>query len=117
MNQPRPPLAPLSLEGESVLACDCELFLGPDGPLPMAGVSHMRLAEVTGSVLAELRPTQVFLPLFAAEHDAAMAIEQLQELGYQGRITVLAPALPKPRLVERELRALGPGTRLVLISP
>lgn len=117
MNQPRPTLAPLSLDGEAVIACDCELFLGPNGPLPMQGVTHLKLEEITAQILSAIGPTQVILPLFTAQHDAAMAIELLEELGYRGRITVLAPALPKPRLVERELRALGPGLRLTLVTP
>lgn len=83
----------------------------------MNGVIHLKLAEVTKEALAMLRPTQVILPLIAADHDAAAAIEHLEALGYGGTILVLSPPLPKPRLVERELRGLGPGARLTLITP
>lgn len=106
----------MSLDGETTLACDCAGFVGPGGPLPAAGVTHVALGELTGKVLAEVCPSLVIVPLFSAGHDATSTIETLEELGYTGRIAVLAPRLPKPHLVERELRALGPATRLVLIS-
>jgi hypothetical protein len=40
----------------------------------------------------------------------------LQALGFGGAITVLSPRLPRPLLVEAELRALGPGHRLTLLQ-
>ncbi len=110
-------LTPLSGTGEKALALDCEVLLGPDGPLPMADVTHMRLAELTVEILSAIRPGLIILPLFSVTHDAASAVEMLQAMGFAGAVTVLAPELPKPRLVERELRSLGPDMRVTLISP
>lgn len=110
-------MMPIALKGEKVIALDCELFLGPDGPVPMPNVTHLRFADLTADVLALLEPTLIILPLFAPNYDAMTAIETLEELGFAGKLTVLAPDLPRPRLVERELRSLGPGNRLTLISP
>ena len=69
--------------------------------------------------LIEEHPTflPIILPLFGSGYDASSAIDELERLKYAGRITVIAPSLPRPSLVERELRALGPGARLTLISP
>lgn len=108
---------PLTVGGEKVMALDCEMLLGSDGPLPMTEVIHLRFADLTAALLAETGTTLILLPLIAPHYDAATAVERLQALGYAGKLTVLAPELPRPKLVERELRNLGPGTRLTLISP
>ena len=110
-------MTPIAMVGERAIAFDCLLFLGPGGPLPMTGVTHLRFADLSAALLAATNPSQIILPLFAAYYDAMSAVEMLEDLGYIGKLTVLAPDLPKPRLVERELRSLGPGTRLTLISP
>ena len=110
-------LSPASLQGQRVVALDCAALLGADGPFPITGVLHSRLADLDAAFLAEHQPGLMIMPLFAAGYDAMAATERLQDLGYVGRIAVLAPSLPKPRLVEAELRAIGPGDRLSLISP
>ena len=115
IDQVTPPLH--ILPGEAVLAVDCALLLGRKGPLPTPGIRHCHLAEVDAGLLRDAAPACVILPLFAAAYDALTAVELLEDLGYLGRIAVMAPDLPKPRLVEQELRQLGPGARLVLISP
>ncbi len=106
---------PTTPDADIVLALHCEVFLGPQGPLPMTGVTHMTLAGVDPGLLQRLQPSLVIMPLFTADHDATTAIERLVELGYTGRVTVLAPKLPNPRLVERELASLG--LAVTLISP
>lgn len=108
---------PPAVTAEQAVAFDCALFLGPSGPLPMIGVAHFSFADLTADLLDATSPGLIILPLFAETYDAVAAVERLQELGYTGKLTILAPDLPKPRLVERELRSLGPGTRLTLISP
>ena len=108
---------PLTSLGGPVLAMDCAELFGPDGPLESTGLIHVSFTMLTADFLASVQPAWVIVPLFATTHDATTAIAQLAAIGYGGRIAVLAPPLPKPRLVEQELRALGPGARLVLISP
>jgi len=115
-----PKTSPKSLaiaEGEIVLALDCQALLAADGPLPMPGVIHRDYSDLGADLLARIAPTRVILPLFTTGHDAVAAIEALERLGFGGLITVIGPDLPRPRLVERELRAAGPGQRLTLISP
>ncbi len=115
--KPLSSVRPGSPGDERILAVDCQQFLGPGGPLQMEGVTHIGFADLTAAVLWSIQPTLVVLPLIAAPHDAITIIEALQGFGYVGRVTVLAPSLPNPGLVERELRGLGPGARLTLISP
>jgi hypothetical protein len=73
------------------------------------------LAELTAELLVQARPDRVICPLFGAGLDAYSVIERLEALGYAGEIAVLCPPLPRPRLVEAELRAQGPGQRLTLL--
>lgn len=113
-----PPVAlvlPQLPDHQTVIALNCDAVVGPSGPVPLSDVTHMTLAELTAEVLKCLQPDLIILPLFSADYDATSAIETLLELGYTGRVTVLAPQLPNPRLVERELRGLG--LPLTLISP
>jgi hypothetical protein len=106
-----PPVA----AGEHVLALNCASLLGLPDSLAKTSLTHCLIADLTGAVLAGTPPDLVIMPLFWADQDAALAIERLIELGYRGKVAVLAPPLPNPRLVEREL--CGLGLRVTLISP
>ena len=108
---------PSAMVGETVVVLDCAALLGPDGLFPIGGALHVGFDAVDAGFLARVQPGFVIVPLFAAACDAATVVERLEALGYAGRIAVVAPALPKPALVEAELRGLGPGARLVLICP
>jgi len=90
---------------------------------PLAGASVMttHLQALTSAVLRTADPDLVICALMAQSADDSGAdvvalIEKLQSLGYGGRIAVLCPYLPRPDLVQAELRALGPGARLTLIA-
>ncbi|MBC7479830.1 MAG: hypothetical protein H7317_17365 [Pseudorhodobacter sp.] len=104
------------LAGQMVLAVDCDLLLEPEGPFPLRGARHCHLTELDTDLLGLTAASCVILPLFTLGYDAMTAVELLEDLGYGGRIVVLAPPLPKPAVVEQELRQMGPGTRLILIS-
>lgn len=122
MDQKRsiPPITDLTSiggAGERVIALDCDFLAGPAGQFALEGLTHLRLDALSLDLLASLEPSLIILPLFAATYDAAKGIEVLEGLGYKGKLVVLAPALPKPRLVEAELRGLGPSARLTLVSP
>jgi len=104
------------LAGRAVLAVECDRLLDVQGPFPLQGAHHCRLTDLKGDFLDRAAPNFVILPLFTGGYDAMTAVALLEDLGYRGRIVVLAPFLPKPDLVERELRQIGPGNRLVMIS-
>lgn len=87
-----------------------------DGPVM---TTHLRVLDqgVLGLSDPHLVVCALFAPMFDdSGEDAVALIERLQTLGYGGRIAVLGPDLPRPDLVEAELRALGPGARLTLIA-
>lgn len=102
---------------ERILALDCARVLAPRGPIPLPGAVHHLFAHLDADLLADLMPSVVVTRLFAGYYDAVSVIERLAELDYTGRIFVIAPALPRPHLVEHELRAAGPGARLMLVTP
>ena len=102
---------------ERFLALDCAGVIAPDGPVVLRFVTHCRFAEVTPALLSQLAPTVVIVPLFSGAHDAMSMVEVLEDFGFRGMIFVIAPPLPRPELVERELRAASPGSRLMLVSP
>lgn len=86
-----------------------------DGP-----VMTTHLQALNHAVLQQTDPQLVICALFApgsadSGADVVALIERLQALGYAGRIAVLGPDLPRPDLVQAELRALGPGERLTLL--
>lgn len=105
--------------GRAARPCARLLVIG-HGPLPgvipaAARVDTLGFAALTAEVLRLYRPDLVVCPLFHPGHDAVAVIERLQDLAYPGAILVLSPALPRPDLVEQELRALGPLRRLRLV--
>jgi hypothetical protein len=80
------------------------------------GTVHLGTSDLTTRTLADCNPTVIILPLWHTEVDAIHMIQTLEDLAYQGEILVLAPSLPRPALVEQELRAEGPGKRLRLVT-
>lgn len=111
------PVAAAPVERKQILALDCAILLDSAKPGPHSGAIIARFADLGIDMLQSVRPDLIVLPLFAPVQDAVTMIETLIAIGYRGDITVLAPALPRPSLVERELRALGPGNKLRLLVP
>lgn len=94
---------------ERVLAIDLPDATSGDATL------KVRLEALDAALLSEHRPERVVFALFGPGQDAMAVIERLEALGYAGQITVICPSLPRPKLVEAELRAMGPGKRLSLL--
>lgn len=105
-----------NLQGAArVLTLNCQALLGPTDAVPEPCITHACYYDLDAAVLARIAPDLVIMPLFAGDLDAVAIIARLVALGYGGRVAVLAPTLPNPRLVEREL--CGLGLRVTLISP
>jgi hypothetical protein len=108
-------MTPPSDRAERLLCVDISATAAPLTRNEVGEVITTSLEELTGDILASARPDRVICTLFGAGLDAYAVIERLESLGYRGQITVLAPQLPRPSLVEAELRAQGPGRRLTLL--
>lgn len=81
------------------------------GPAPAlqaeATVKAIGFEELTGRLLQAFAPDVVVFPLLSVAQDATIVIGRLQELGFSGQCLVLCPNLPRPKLIEAELRSLG----------
>lgn len=99
------------------------LFVDAPGALSLIADKHgtaaivmTGYANLDGILLARVAPDRIVIPLFAPEFDAPQALEHLAELHYRGKVTVVAPRLPAPRMVLAELRASAPGMAVDLLS-
>ena len=87
--------------------------------MALAGARALRQIEHSdlGTVCAEMQgPAIVACPLISGDTDALSVIGTLQGAGFQGTLLVVAPPLPDPRMVERELRDAASGLSLRLLS-
>lgn len=74
-------------------------------------------ANLTLTLLKNILPDVIVLPLFGTGFDAMDAIARLSGMGYAGRIIVTGPALPRPTLIARELTSMASGMTITLIGP
>ena len=83
------------------------LYLAGDEAAPVsqdATIFSLPFAKLCTEELRRIAPDLVVFPLFNASMDAIVVLTRLNELGYSGRCLVLTPRLPKPHLIEAELR-------------
>lgn len=71
---------------------------------------------ITAGVFDRIAPLAVGLALFCPRLDATVVLDRLLRIGFRGRILVLAPPLPDPGLVQRDLAALYPALRLRVLA-
>ncbi|WP_095589666.1 hypothetical protein [Actibacterium ureilyticum] len=57
----------------------------------------------------------VIAPLVSEQFDALDLAYELDRAGYMGKLLVVAPALPRPEIVEREIRTISPDLQVELI--
>lgn len=67
--------------------------------------------------LIERGLSRVVAPLTTKEFDAIDVARHLSELGFCGELQVLAPHLPRPEIVAREIEAAAKNIRIELITP
>lgn len=66
-------------------------------------------------LLATMAPDRVICPLFSDNYDALVVAQLLTKLGFGGTLVVVAPDLPNPRMVEREIRNQAGGIRVAVV--
>jgi hypothetical protein len=71
---------------------------------------------IDAMLLSSLGADCVVCPLFDAEFDAMAVAARLEALGYVGRLQIIAPELPNPRMVEREIRSQARSIKLQIIQ-
>jgi hypothetical protein len=70
------------------------------------------------ATLAECAPDLVVFPLFSGTTDATEILTVLNGFGYRGRCLVLCQSLPRPKLIEAELRSYAGDMKVeLMVSP
>ena len=57
----------------------------------------------------------VIAPLVSEQFDAMDLAHELDRAGYAGKLVVVAPALPRPEVVRKEIQSIGPDLHVELI--
>ncbi len=68
-------------------------------------LESLDVSEITKERMARLQGTLMACELFTSKGDALGVIAALVAAGASGHLVVIAPPLPDPSMVERELRA------------
>jgi hypothetical protein len=71
---------------------------------------------IDAALLSSLGADCVVCPLFDAEFDAMAVAARLEALGYVGKLQIIAPELPNPRMVEREIRSQARSIKLQILQ-
>lgn len=71
--------------------------------------------KIDAILLATMAPEKVICPLFAEDYDALVVAQILTKLGFGGTLVVVAPDLPNPRMVEREIRNQAGGIKVAVV--
>ncbi len=83
--------------------------------LPDGGVAFVSIEEVTEALIALHAPTVVFSPVVARRFDCIDLAMLLSQIGYQGRYRAIAKDLPRPDLIEREVRQAFPNIDFAIV--
>jgi hypothetical protein len=81
-----------------------------------ATIFSLPFALLCAEELALTAPDLVVFPLVSATLDAIVVLTRLNELGYKGRCLILTPRLPKPHLIEAELRSYQGAMQIQLLT-
>lgn len=103
------------LRGDILVA----IALSPSLGQSLAGKRRLEaldLSEVTTDRMAGLRGSQMACELFTPQGDALGIIAALVAAGATGHLSVIAPPLPDPDMVERELQAQATGFSVALVQ-
>ena len=99
------------------------LFVSVGLPVPLAlafagphPVRKLGLEDLTDTRLRAEGADVIGCPLMSGAVDALSVIAALEAAGFAGTLLVVAPTLPDPFMVERELCAAAPGLTLRLVS-
>ena len=86
-------------------------------PLPEGGeIRFMEFHEISEATLEHYSPRAIYSPVLARNFDCIELAILLETLGYQGVYRAVARDLPKPSLIEREVRQLCRRLKFELIQ-
>jgi len=82
---------------------------------PARGIETASLGDLEPRVTGPEPPHAVLSPLFWQDGDVLEAARLLWALEFRGPYRIVTPPLPRPAIVEREIRAVSPGLDIGLI--
>ena len=80
--------------------------------LPLVRLVTLQFRQISQPLLAEIAPAVIVTPLFKGGFDALQLAAVLCDFGYEGWLCVASPTLPNQAMVEAELCAALPRTRI-----
>lgn len=115
--RPRRPAAPRRRSDGTEAAQDgMAVALGCALPEGREGVALPGPEALDAVLLATLGAKRVFCPLVAGGFDALSVALRLSQLDFGGTLVVLAPVLPNPKMVEREIRNQSGGVQVQVVT-
>lgn len=84
--------------------------------LPTGGLAFVAFHEVTQDMLDHWQPSLIFSPLLARHFDCVDLAVLLHGLGYSGEYRAVAIGLPRPGLIEQEVRQLCPQLNFRIVE-
>ena len=78
-------------------------------------IAFAEFHEITEELLQALTPDIVMSPVLTRAFDCLDLAQTLHDSGYRGRLRVVAPDLPNPRVIQAEISALCPGLDVAFI--
>ena len=74
-------------------------------PLPIGGqISFMAFEDLSEATLGHLQPSVIYSPVLARSFDCIEMAMLLESIGFAGIYRAFATDLPKPQVIEREVR-------------
>lgn len=75
----------------------------------------MSFHEITDTLLNDLNPSMIISPVLARHFDCIELALLLHNLGFVGAYRAMAKDMPKPELIEREVRQMCPRLNFKLL--
>ncbi|MEO0915824.1 MAG: hypothetical protein AAFY31_02410 [Pseudomonadota bacterium] len=74
--------------------------------LPREGIVFLSFSDVTQETMDHLRPGLVVSPVLSNTFDCVDLAVQLYRVGFSGEYRAISTGLPKPEVIEREVRQM-----------
>ena len=78
-------------------------------PLPEgSGITFLSFHDVSEATIADMAPELVYSPVLAKDFDCIELANLLHNIGFSGTYRAIGEGIPKPGLIEREVKQMCP---------
>ncbi|MCV6593237.1 MAG: hypothetical protein OIF48_09825 [Silicimonas sp.] len=96
---------------------DPEEWQEQGNPLPSSGtISFLSFQDLAASGLGHLSPEVIYSPVLAGHFDCIDMAMVLSKIGFDGTYKAYAKNLPKPEVIEREVRNMCDGFSFEIVQ-